>query len=186
MQISRVSGGWRKWPHREEDENENEIACSSLAGRKLRVCRTTLLLRTWRGSRLWILCCTPAASSSRGRIRAGAWSRLYMDWWILVPRRSSLELARWILGSAAIRWRLLGRSALLRRPLLRGTLAQVVFRQSVSSCLSAARLGRAFLFPRAASRRCLVTNTRRVPRPHDMGSKKPECSALLLQLDPLE
>src|SRR5579864_4944898 len=117
--------------HRRRTKNENEIARSSLAGRKLRLCRNALLLRSRRGPGLWIwpglwiLCRAPSAASSSGRVRAGAWSWLCVGRRLLVSSGPTLELARRVLGSAALRGRVLDRSALLRRPLLCGLLAQI-------------------------------------------------------------
>jgi hypothetical protein len=143
VQNSQLSGGWKRRPPPQGGRNENEIACPSLAGRKLRVCRDTFFLRSRRWSGLSLLCCAASTTSARDRVCACTGSRLHLDWGLLVSGRSTLAVARRILGSAAIRRRLLDRSALLRRPLLCGLLAPVSFGHQFNS---SARLDWAALF----------------------------------------
>src|SRR5579872_778541 len=113
----------------ESSSHEKEIVCDPVAGRKLHgVRRSAFLFRSRSGWILWTarLCrdsaarCPLLCSPSRG-----ARSRLRLGRQLLLPRRRTLRLSAWLLGTASLCRRDLGCPALLRSLLLPRLLAPV-------------------------------------------------------------
>src|SRR5262249_13873230 len=110
------------------------------AGRDRRPCRSALL----RGCRGWIsilrirrhlpLRLLRRSAYSSRRLRTLPRSGLFLGRRLLVPCRSALGLGGRILGTSAVCRCPVGRTAILRRPLLPGTLASLTASPKLVQC----------------------------------------------------
>jgi len=105
---------------------ESEMACPSSSYGKLTICRSPCFYRRRRGRVwLWLLRSAPSSAAGRGLRTSLPGPRLCLGWRLLVSVRSTLRLARGLLGTATVSAFVLGWPALLRASLLSRILAAV-------------------------------------------------------------